>query len=120
MYAATIPLVATSMRAWRGILMFSRNFARMAWRSASKRSEEHTSELQSRRDLVCRLLLEKKKNIHDFSTNAKVAIETDTLGLSVAEIAQFMSTRAIVEATCRIGEDADIIAAVGEIGVCSL
>src|SRR5690349_24035114 len=28
------------------------------WRS---RSEEHTSELQSRRDLVCRLLLEKKK-----------------------------------------------------------
>src|SRR5207249_6356732 len=27
----------------------------------SKRSEEHTSELQSRFDLVCRLLLEKKK-----------------------------------------------------------
>src|SRR5438874_9604176 len=31
------------------------------------RSEEHTSELQSRRDLVCRLLLEKKKNIHGSS-----------------------------------------------------
>src|SRR2546421_2473686 len=30
------------------------------WRHA-KRSEEHTSELQSRSDLVCRLLLEKKK-----------------------------------------------------------
>src|SRR5690349_23129120 len=29
--------------------------------SATIRSEEHTSELQSRRDLVCRLLLEKKK-----------------------------------------------------------
>src|SRR5206468_12325312 len=28
------------------------------------RSEEHTSELQSRSDLVCRLLLEKKKNIN--------------------------------------------------------
>src|SRR5699024_12686237 len=28
----------------------------------SARSEEHTSELQSRFDLVCRLLLEKKKN----------------------------------------------------------
>src|SRR2546421_1011094 len=28
-----------------------------------KRSEEHTSELQSRSDLVCRLLLEKKKKI---------------------------------------------------------
>src|SRR5438034_5195182 len=27
-----------------------------------KRSEEHTSELQSHSDLVCRLLLEKKKN----------------------------------------------------------
>src|SRR5438874_4592707 len=31
--------------------------------SLSSRSEEHTSELQSRRDLVCRLLLEKKKRI---------------------------------------------------------
>src|SRR5690349_14721773 len=29
-----------------------------------ERSEEHTSELQSRRDLVCRLLLEKKKKTH--------------------------------------------------------
>src|SRR6267378_6541091 len=29
--------------------------------SCMERSEEHTSELQSRRDLVCRLLLEKKK-----------------------------------------------------------
>src|SRR5438067_7093119 len=31
------------------------------------RSEEHTSELQSRFDLVCRLLLEKKKKIHSSS-----------------------------------------------------
>src|SRR5207249_11260756 len=31
------------------------------------RSEEHTSELQSRFDLVCRLLLEKKKNIEILS-----------------------------------------------------
>src|SRR2546428_373938 len=30
------------------------------------RSEEHTSELQSRSDLVCRLLLEKKKNGYDY------------------------------------------------------
>src|SRR2546421_5582276 len=29
---------------------------------STPRSEEHTSELQSRSDLVCRLLLEKKKN----------------------------------------------------------
>src|SRR5690349_23167297 len=34
------------------------------------RSEEHTSELQSRRDLVCRLLLEKKKNYNIPSTVA--------------------------------------------------
>src|SRR2546421_1739075 len=31
-------------------------------RGGIERSEEHTSELQSRSDLVCRLLLEKKKN----------------------------------------------------------
>src|SRR5690349_23643329 len=37
------------------------------------RSEEHTSELQSRRDLVCRLLLEKKKRraISSFVTPPK-------------------------------------------------
>src|SRR5437667_8494820 len=33
-----------------------------------KRSEEHTSELQSHHDLVCRLLLEKKKNKEDKNT----------------------------------------------------
>src|SRR5258707_10800161 len=35
----------------------------LASRGAGKRSEEHTSELQSRQYLVCRLLLEKKKTI---------------------------------------------------------
>src|SRR5699024_11562130 len=34
-------------------------------RAARARSEEHTSELQSRFDLVCRLLLEKKKYINE-------------------------------------------------------
>src|SRR2546429_2968264 len=33
------------------------------WSRNVERSEEHTSELQSRLHLVCRLLLEKKKNI---------------------------------------------------------
>src|SRR2546422_8578548 len=33
----------------------------------SPRSEEHTSELQSRLHLVCRLLLEKKKQLQDIS-----------------------------------------------------
>src|SRR2546421_3293411 len=36
-----------------------------------QRSEEHTSELQSRSDLVCRLLLEKKKTDGCFSTKRK-------------------------------------------------
>src|SRR5215469_3010902 len=36
-----------------------------------RRSEEHTSELQSRRDLVCRLLLEKKKKKKKYTQNAK-------------------------------------------------
>src|SRR3712207_8716016 len=34
-----------------------------------RRSEEHTSELQSRQYLVCRLLLEKKKQTHTISRN---------------------------------------------------
>src|SRR2546421_9218767 len=33
-----------------------------SYNRARVRTEEHTSELQSRSDLVCRLLLEKKKN----------------------------------------------------------
>src|SRR3989442_6500604 len=35
-------------------------------RAIVARSEEHTSELQSRPHLVCRLLLEKKKKIRDY------------------------------------------------------
>src|SRR3712207_7786763 len=38
-------------------------FARLARGEVPVRSEEHTSELQSRQYLVCRLLLEKKKHI---------------------------------------------------------
>src|SRR5690625_3337940 len=38
-----------------------------AAKQSAKRSEEHTSELQSRGHLVCRLLLEKKKNQLPFS-----------------------------------------------------
>src|SRR2546429_3301679 len=40
------------------------SYRRAAWlrRGSAARSEEHTSELQSRLHLVCRLLLEKKKS----------------------------------------------------------
>src|SRR5690625_6510606 len=42
---------------------------RAAWKwPARTRSEEHTSELQSRGHLVCRLLLEKKKGTQDDTT----------------------------------------------------
>src|SRR5438874_8254848 len=41
-----------------------------------ERSEEHTSELQSRRDLVCRLLLEKKKNHNKDSLPLSISTQT--------------------------------------------
>src|SRR3712207_8727417 len=40
--------------------------------SSIQRSEEHTSELQSRQYLVCRLLLEKKKNTTGISLNIRL------------------------------------------------
>src|SRR5437870_6999673 len=47
-----------AVRAFRGIPFAAPPIGELRW----KRSEEHTSELQSRGHLVCRLLLEKKKN----------------------------------------------------------
>src|SRR2546422_6098587 len=41
--------------------------------TAPSRSEEHTSELQSRLHLVCRLLLEKKKKRHKCTTTVQHA-----------------------------------------------
>src|SRR5438105_12832164 len=45
------------------------------------RSEEHTSELQSRVDLVCRLLLEKKKNTVARSRGTKNASAISIIGV---------------------------------------
>src|SRR4030095_17258528 len=48
-----------------------------------KRSEEHTSELQSPSDLVCRLLLEKnntKEHIHAQTTSQELSMLTVTAG----------------------------------------
>src|SRR5207253_7836583 len=42
----------------------------------SVRSEEHTSELQSRGHLVCRLLLEKKKKKKKLHNNKKITIKS--------------------------------------------
>src|SRR5687768_18240651 len=44
-------------------------------RGVDPRSEEHTSELQSRLHLVCRLLLEKKKNNDEHQPYEKIARE---------------------------------------------
>src|SRR5437588_6976535 len=53
----------------------ARKIVRHAWTlisSMKPRSEEHTSELQSHSDIVCRLLLEKKKLVKGFADlNAK-------------------------------------------------
>src|SRR5690606_40717073 len=46
-----------------------------AERGHQDRSEEHTSELQSRENLVCRLLLEKKKKKITAKINGKVALQ---------------------------------------------
>src|SRR3712207_6937702 len=42
--------------------------------SGTRRSEEHTSELQSRQYLVCRLLLEKKKNTHSIIIHPQLSL----------------------------------------------
>src|SRR5690554_7592199 len=44
--------------------------------SAVQRSEEHTSELQSRPHLVCRLLLEKKKNNKNIESHESLTRDT--------------------------------------------
>src|SRR2546430_11854796 len=47
-------------------------------RDRSPRSEEHTSELQSQSNLVCRLLLEKKKkHTCRFDTNSEEIVRND-------------------------------------------
>src|SRR2546429_4828538 len=53
------------VRAFGGRLLAPPDDSQSAPRVAVMRSEEHTSELQSRLHLVCRLLLEKKKNTRD-------------------------------------------------------
>src|SRR3712207_7066409 len=62
--SAFVPYLVAAVVAWYGLCWFILPLwtRRRGQRSsaASCRSEEHTSELQSRQSLVCRLLLEKK------------------------------------------------------------
>src|SRR5947207_8860518 len=73
--ALTAVRLATSPRRWPPMPSATIRSSRVrgsdryaVW--TSMRSEEHTSELQSHSDLVCRLLLEKKKGGHNQHTNA--------------------------------------------------
>src|SRR2546425_5244066 len=61
---ATLPIRCSSSRTFPGFRRSApiTTSASTAFRCCSSRSEEHTSELQSLAYLVCRLLLEKKKN----------------------------------------------------------
>src|SRR5260221_8057367 len=54
-------------RGGRVIAIVTEGDTALAFTSSMLRSEEHTSELQSHSDLVCRLLLEKKKKNHQLS-----------------------------------------------------
>src|SRR3712207_7386555 len=59
--------VATWMPSWSATLIIGSGLRNSGPLSKKSRSEEHTSELQSRQYLVCRLLLEKKKHLVNLS-----------------------------------------------------
>src|SRR5688572_33391385 len=60
---SSIAQVASYRAAWDDVANAAEASADLAEREGLVRSEEHTSELQSQSNLVCRLLLEKKKHI---------------------------------------------------------
>src|SRR2546430_6087192 len=57
----------------------------------AERSEEHTSELQSQSNLVCRLLLEKKKNKREYIRHRPQPLVRDS-NQSVSPLARARST----------------------------
>src|SRR3712207_9013428 len=59
---STRPDANVGSRNFRCVVQHEVHYCRPVGRPQSLRSEEHTSELQSRQYLVCRLLLEKKKH----------------------------------------------------------
>src|SRR5437868_12866013 len=58
---------ATQLAIFHEVCLPSLAIVKKPPRRGDKRSEEHTSELQSRFDLVCRLLLEKKKKNNNYN-----------------------------------------------------
>src|SRR5260221_5455478 len=71
--AAVLPLNTAPAGAAARAAVSSRRVA------GSPRSEEHTSELQSHSDLVCRLLLEKKKEKRKSAMLILVTVKADSL-----------------------------------------
>src|SRR3712207_6943590 len=65
----------------RSLVTLARRWDDPPRRARGERSEEHTSELQSRQYLVCRLLLEKKKN-HSKPSIQSVKTPTHTSSLT--------------------------------------
>src|SRR2546422_4590814 len=72
-------------RLWR-TTNWTSSSARGRRHAPTPRSEEHTSELQSRLHLVCRLLLEKKKN----NIYRSIEVETDNNSMVVIENDQLL------------------------------
>src|SRR2546422_6712075 len=70
MLTESIPILTISM-------LTTTSSCRRGWGPARTRSEEHTSELQSRLHLVCRLLLEKKKKKNTEDINPYYNAETE-------------------------------------------
>src|SRR2546427_7796637 len=71
--SSAAPVISQGLRAARSRAAGSGRGAPPVFRVASLRSEEHTSELQSQSNLVCRLLLEKKK-----TSNVKAVVKWHT------------------------------------------
>src|SRR2546422_6811392 len=69
-YTTPVTTTADSGELFRVVVS---NSAGSVTSNSATRSEEHTSELQSRLHLVCRLLLEKKKNPHDDFTHRQTS-----------------------------------------------
>src|SRR2546430_4358039 len=77
------------------------------------RSEEHTSELQSQSNLVCRLLLEKKKQnltTHLIRSFAEPAYIPATAGASTAFLPSTTAGRCSVSASCQTGQRGTLFA----------
>src|SRR5256885_4137733 len=86
--------------------------------ATSARSEEHTSELQSPCNLVCRLLLEKKNNLKSLASGTELTNLSAILGSShLSSSPQCTSSRTLISAYSPSLELA-FVAALTSVGTC--